>query len=133
MRKAQHKLNRMRKYQMLVNRNQDKGEKGIHFYKLEGSIGHQAIAEQEEKLDIMRSKLNNESSQGCRSWVDNSWGNKKNNIYTWIRGKKGNGPLIVTKGGSAQMKDIMKLAEETCGGLWAVEAEDLPTASSTCR
>eukprot|EP00972_Heterocapsa_arctica_P108493 15977046-Heterocapsa_arctica.AAC.1 len=24
------------------------------------------------------------------------------------------------------MKDIMKLAEETWGGLWAVEAEDLP-------
>eukprot|EP00972_Heterocapsa_arctica_P028186 4146343-Heterocapsa_arctica.AAC.1 len=28
------------------------------------------------------------------------------------------------------MKDIMKLAEETWGGLWAVEAEDLPKFSS---
>eukprot|EP00972_Heterocapsa_arctica_P062215 9171878-Heterocapsa_arctica.AAC.1 len=25
------------------------------------------------------------------------------------------------------MKDIMKLAEETWGGLWVVEVEDLPT------
>eukprot|EP00972_Heterocapsa_arctica_P046668 6887200-Heterocapsa_arctica.AAC.1 len=42
-------------------------------------------------------------------------------------GKKGNGPRIVNNGGSVQMKDIMKLAEERWGGLWAVEAEDLPT------
>eukprot|EP00972_Heterocapsa_arctica_P052404 7710897-Heterocapsa_arctica.AAC.1 len=28
------------------------------------------------------------------------------------------------------MKDMMKLAEETWGGLWAVEAEDLPKFSS---
>eukprot|EP00972_Heterocapsa_arctica_P095380 14067330-Heterocapsa_arctica.AAC.1 len=33
----------------------------------------------------------------------------------------------MSNGGSAQMKDIMKLAEETWGGLWAVEAEELPT------
>eukprot|EP00972_Heterocapsa_arctica_P079628 11734190-Heterocapsa_arctica.AAC.1 len=44
--------------------------------------------------------------------------------------ESGNGPLIVSNGGSAQMKDIMKLAEETWGGLWAVEAEDLPNFSN---
>eukprot|EP00972_Heterocapsa_arctica_P098428 14524594-Heterocapsa_arctica.AAC.1 len=61
MRKAQHKLNTMRKCQMLVNRNQDKDEEGVQlFYILEGSIGYQASAEQEEKLDIMRGKLKNE-------------------------------------------------------------------------
>eukprot|EP00972_Heterocapsa_arctica_P003961 588978-Heterocapsa_arctica.AAC.1 len=54
---------------------------------------------------------------------------KKKDIYKWIRGKKGHGPLIVSKGGSAQMKDIMKLAEETWGGLSAVDAEDLPSFS----
>eukprot|EP00972_Heterocapsa_arctica_P105251 15507985-Heterocapsa_arctica.AAC.1 len=39
---------------------------------------------------------------------------KREDIYKWIRG------------GSAQMKDILKLAEETWGGLWVVEADDLP-------
>eukprot|EP00972_Heterocapsa_arctica_P005150 765758-Heterocapsa_arctica.AAC.1 len=46
-------------------------------------------------------------------------------MYKWIRGKTGNGPLIVSNGGSARMKDIMKLAEETWRGLWAVDAEEL--------
>eukprot|EP00972_Heterocapsa_arctica_P005793 856322-Heterocapsa_arctica.AAC.1 len=67
----------------------------------------------------MRTTLNNERSQRWRSWVDNSWGHNNKYIYKWIRGKKRNGPLIVSHGGSAQMKDIMKLAEETWGGLWA--------------
>eukprot|EP00972_Heterocapsa_arctica_P021988 3233941-Heterocapsa_arctica.AAC.1 len=48
-------------------------------------------------------------------------------MYKRIRGKTGNGPLIVSNGGSAQMKDIFKIAEETWGGLWAVDAEELPT------
>ena len=56
---------------------------------------------------------------------------KKKDIYKWIRGKEGNGPLIMNKGGSAQMSDRMKLAEETWGGLWAVEVEDLPHFGST--
>eukprot|EP00972_Heterocapsa_arctica_P012727 1869185-Heterocapsa_arctica.AAC.2 len=73
----------------------------------------------------MRTTLKHERTQRWRNWVENSWGHKKKDIYTWIRGKKGNGPLIVNSSGSAQMKDIMKLAEETWGGLWAVEAEDL--------
>eukprot|EP00972_Heterocapsa_arctica_P067468 9957279-Heterocapsa_arctica.AAC.2 len=77
----------------------------------------------------MRAKLNNERSQRWRGWVDNSWGHKKNYIYKWIRGKKGTVPFIVSNGGSAQMKDKMKLAEETWGGLWAIDAEDLPTFS----
>eukprot|EP00972_Heterocapsa_arctica_P016117 2375097-Heterocapsa_arctica.AAC.1 len=41
-------------------------------------------------------------------------------------GRKGNGPLIVSNGGSVQMKDRMTLAEETWGGLWAFRAEELP-------
>eukprot|EP00972_Heterocapsa_arctica_P073243 10817361-Heterocapsa_arctica.AAC.1 len=40
-------------------------------------------------------------------------GDIKKDIYKWIRGTKGNRPLIVSNGGSAQMKDILKLAEET--------------------
>eukprot|EP00972_Heterocapsa_arctica_P076926 11346868-Heterocapsa_arctica.AAC.1 len=75
----------------------------------------------------MRTKLNNDRTQRWQSWVDNSWGHNNYNIYKWIRGKTRNGPLIVSNGGSAQMKDFLKLAEETWGGLLAVEAEDLPT------
>eukprot|EP00972_Heterocapsa_arctica_P073167 10807092-Heterocapsa_arctica.AAC.1 len=63
----------------------------------------------------MRTKLKNDRTQRWRSWVENSWGNTNKYIYKWIRGKSGNGPLIVSSGGSAQMKDIMKLAEETWG------------------
>eukprot|EP00972_Heterocapsa_arctica_P015078 2220167-Heterocapsa_arctica.AAC.1 len=74
----------------------------------------------------MRTKLKNDRTQRWISWVVNSWGHKKTYIYKWIRGKSRNGPLIVSNGGSAQMNNRMKLAEETWGGLWAVEAEDLP-------
>eukprot|EP00972_Heterocapsa_arctica_P094208 13893860-Heterocapsa_arctica.AAC.1 len=94
MRNTQLTMNRMRKYQMLVNRKQENQEEGqkLH-YKLEGKLALR--------------------TQRWRNWVENSWGHKKKYIYKWIRGKKGNGPLIVNNGGSAQMKDIMKLAEET--------------------
>eukprot|EP00972_Heterocapsa_arctica_P025800 3796018-Heterocapsa_arctica.AAC.1 len=81
----------------------------------------------EVKLDEMRATLKNDRSQRWRNWMDNSWGHKKKDIYTWMRGKKGNVPLIVSNGGSAQIKDIMQLAKETWGGLWAVDAEELPT------
>eukprot|EP00972_Heterocapsa_arctica_P078455 11571304-Heterocapsa_arctica.AAC.1 len=54
---------------------------------------------------------------------------RRKTFIKWIRGKNGNGPLLVSNGGSAQMKDIMKLAEETWGGLWAGEAEELPKFS----
>eukprot|EP00972_Heterocapsa_arctica_P111524 16418411-Heterocapsa_arctica.AAC.1 len=63
----------------------------------------------------MRTKLKNERTQRWRNWPENSWGHKNKYVYKWIRGKKGNGPLIVSKGGSVQMKDRMKLAEETWG------------------
>eukprot|EP00972_Heterocapsa_arctica_P048063 7088377-Heterocapsa_arctica.AAC.1 len=43
-----------------------------------------------------------------------------------IRGNKSAGPLIVIPGGSAQIADRLKEAEKAWGGLWAVEAEDLP-------
>eukprot|EP00972_Heterocapsa_arctica_P014992 2209721-Heterocapsa_arctica.AAC.1 len=41
-------------------------------------------------------------------------------------GKKGQGPLIVMPGGRVQVKDRLKVAEETWGGLRVVDAEDLP-------
>eukprot|EP00972_Heterocapsa_arctica_P075951 11200737-Heterocapsa_arctica.AAC.1 len=44
----------------------------------------------------------------------------------WIRGNRSAGPLIVIPGGSAQMADRLKEAETTWGGLWAVEAAELP-------
>eukprot|EP00972_Heterocapsa_arctica_P063405 9356472-Heterocapsa_arctica.AAC.1 len=70
-------------------------------------------------MDSHITKLSNERTQRWRSWVETSWGHKKTYIYKWIRGKEGNGPLIVSNGDSAQMRDGMKLAEETWGGLWA--------------
>eukprot|EP00972_Heterocapsa_arctica_P034909 5138205-Heterocapsa_arctica.AAC.1 len=70
-------------------------------------------------MDSQRTKLNNERTQRWRSWVEASWGHKKKDMYKWIRGKQGNGPLIVSNGDSEQMRDRMKLAEETWGGLWA--------------
>eukprot|EP00972_Heterocapsa_arctica_P071630 10581575-Heterocapsa_arctica.AAC.1 len=42
------------------------------------------------------------------------------------RGNKTAGPLIVIPGGSAQIADRLKEAEKARGGLWAVEADDLP-------
>eukprot|EP00972_Heterocapsa_arctica_P083133 12251236-Heterocapsa_arctica.AAC.1 len=66
----------------------------------------------------MRCKLKTERTQRWRNWVEHSLNRKKKAIYTWIRGNQGNGPLIVNQGGSVQMKDIFKLAEETWGGLW---------------
>eukprot|EP00972_Heterocapsa_arctica_P100831 14864330-Heterocapsa_arctica.AAC.1 len=89
----------MRKYQMLVNRKQDTGEEGVQLlYKLEGNVLLHNLEEMEEKLDTMRTTLNNERAQRWRSLVENSWGHKKKDIYKWIRGKKGNGPLIVSNG-----------------------------------
>eukprot|EP00972_Heterocapsa_arctica_P066388 9795995-Heterocapsa_arctica.AAC.1 len=68
----------------------------------------------------MRTKLKHERTQRWRNWVESSLGHKEKDIYKWIRGKKGNGPLIVTNGGSAHMKDIMKLAKKPgeVHGLW---------------
>eukprot|EP00972_Heterocapsa_arctica_P057357 8464385-Heterocapsa_arctica.AAC.1 len=112
---------------MLVNKKQEQQEEGktLH-YKLEGKVAFEHLKEIEAKLEEMRTKLKNDRTQRWRSWVENPWGHEKKSIYKWIRGKTGNGPLIVSNGGSAQMKDILKFAEETWGGLWAVEAEDLP-------
>eukprot|EP00972_Heterocapsa_arctica_P029775 4386806-Heterocapsa_arctica.AAC.1 len=47
-------------------------------------------------------------------------------MYRWTRGNKSAGPLIVIPGGSAQIADRLKEAEKTWGGLWAVEADELP-------
>eukprot|EP00972_Heterocapsa_arctica_P027911 4105134-Heterocapsa_arctica.AAC.1 len=52
--------------------------------------------------------------------------NKSERNTRWIRGKKGQGQLIVLPGGSAQMNDRMKVAQEAWGKLWVVDAEDLP-------
>eukprot|EP00972_Heterocapsa_arctica_P038654 5696139-Heterocapsa_arctica.AAC.1 len=60
MRKTQLALNRTRTNQMLVNRKQEAGEEGVQlFYKLQGRIGRQDIADMEEKPDSMRTTLNN--------------------------------------------------------------------------
>eukprot|EP00972_Heterocapsa_arctica_P005597 826379-Heterocapsa_arctica.AAC.1 len=116
MRETQLKLNIMRKYQMLVNKNQEHKEEcqTLH-YKLEGQIALEHLHEIETQLEDMITKLKNDRTQRWRSWVDNSWGHTHKYIHTCFRGKTGNGPFIVRKGGSAQMKDIMKLAEETWG------------------
>eukprot|EP00972_Heterocapsa_arctica_P002287 331250-Heterocapsa_arctica.AAC.1 len=67
MRKAQLKLNRMRKYQRLVNNKQEHQDEGqtLH-YKLEGSIALEHLHDIEIKLDEMRTKLNNDRTQRWR-------------------------------------------------------------------
>eukprot|EP00972_Heterocapsa_arctica_P085707 12629398-Heterocapsa_arctica.AAC.1 len=86
MRKTQLTLNRMSKYQMLVNKKQEKQEEGqtLH-YKLEGKVDRKDLQETENKLDEMRAKLKNDRSQRWRNWVENSWGHKKKDSYKWIR------------------------------------------------
>eukprot|EP00972_Heterocapsa_arctica_P067026 9891325-Heterocapsa_arctica.AAC.1 len=70
MRKAQLKLNRMRKYQMLVNEKQELQEEGqTLYYKLEGNIALEHLHEIVVKLDEMRTTLNNDRTQRWRSWV----------------------------------------------------------------
>eukprot|EP00972_Heterocapsa_arctica_P071538 10569466-Heterocapsa_arctica.AAC.1 len=79
MRKAQLKLNIMRKYQMLVNKRQEQQEEGktMH-YKLEGKVALEHLKDIEAKLEDMRTKLNNERTQRWISRVEHSWGHKKN-------------------------------------------------------
>eukprot|EP00972_Heterocapsa_arctica_P011824 1732863-Heterocapsa_arctica.AAC.1 len=85
---------------MLVNKKQEQQEEGQSLnYKLEGKVALKYLQEIEIKLDKMRTKLKNDTSQRWRGWVENSWGHKNNDIYKWISGKTGNGPLIVSNGG----------------------------------
>eukprot|EP00972_Heterocapsa_arctica_P004508 670316-Heterocapsa_arctica.AAC.1 len=74
----------------------------------------------------MRSEIKLERTKRWRAWLETSWDTKRNTIYRWIRGKKGQGPVIVLPGGSAQMRDKLKVAEEAWGGLWVADAEDSP-------
>ena len=127
MRDTQHKLNRLRKYQMLKQKHKEHEREGTTLYqKLEGEVAYEHLQAIEEKLDSMRNKLRNERNHRWKSWVQESWANNVKAIYKWVKGKKGSGPLIVTKGGSAQMKERLKTAHEAWGGLWAVEADELP-------
>eukprot|EP00972_Heterocapsa_arctica_P082897 12215238-Heterocapsa_arctica.AAC.1 len=69
MRKTQLKLNRMRKYQMLVNKKQEQEEEGhILHYKLEGNTTLEHLHEIEAKFEEMRNNLNNDRTQRWRSW-----------------------------------------------------------------
>eukprot|EP00972_Heterocapsa_arctica_P043565 6431958-Heterocapsa_arctica.AAC.1 len=73
MRTSQLKLNRMRKYHMLVNKKQEHQEEGqtLHF-KFEGNIALEHLHEIGIKLDEMRTKLKNDRIQRWRSWAENS-------------------------------------------------------------
>eukprot|EP00972_Heterocapsa_arctica_P008067 1178405-Heterocapsa_arctica.AAC.1 len=74
----------------------------------------------------MRNKIKTERTKRWRAWADKSWDTKKKDIYRWIKEKKGQGPLILLPEGSAQMSNRLKVAEKAWGGLWVVDAEDLP-------
>eukprot|EP00972_Heterocapsa_arctica_P109232 16083637-Heterocapsa_arctica.AAC.2 len=61
MRKTQITMNRMRKYQMLVNKRQQKSEEGTSLHnRLEGKVALSYFKEIEEQMDNMRTKLKNE-------------------------------------------------------------------------
>eukprot|EP00972_Heterocapsa_arctica_P023455 3455469-Heterocapsa_arctica.AAC.1 len=83
-----------------------------------GDCGLEAIREQEVVVENMRTEIKSERTNRWTEWVAKSWDTKKNNIYRWIRAKKGQGQLIVLPGGSAQMIDRMRVAQEAWGGLW---------------
>eukprot|EP00972_Heterocapsa_arctica_P079953 11782102-Heterocapsa_arctica.AAC.1 len=61
----------MRKYQMLMNKNQqyDKEGQELH-YKLEGKVALSYLKEIEEQMDSQRTTLNNERTQRWREWVE---------------------------------------------------------------
>eukprot|EP00972_Heterocapsa_arctica_P050442 7415987-Heterocapsa_arctica.AAC.1 len=84
---------------MLVNEKQEHYEEGkTLLYTLEGKVALKHLKDIEDNIDDMRTKLNNQRTHRWRNWVESSWGHKKKDIYKWIRGKKGNGPLIVSNG-----------------------------------
>eukprot|EP00972_Heterocapsa_arctica_P113957 16439955-Heterocapsa_arctica.AAC.1 len=127
MRKQQLTLNRMRKYQILVNKGKANITEGTTLYSKLENTGLEAIKELEVKVDSIICHIKAERTQRWRSWVEHSW-DHQNNIHLQLDQRKERKlSLIVAKGGSAQMKDILKLAEETWGGLWVVETDDLPT------
>eukprot|EP00972_Heterocapsa_arctica_P061580 9082809-Heterocapsa_arctica.AAC.1 len=72
----------------------------------------------------LQAKMGNCGAEAIRE-QEMSWDTKKKDIYRWIRGKTGQAQLLVHPGGSAQMSDRLKVAEEAWGGLWVVDAEDL--------
>eukprot|EP00972_Heterocapsa_arctica_P005984 881108-Heterocapsa_arctica.AAC.1 len=51
---------------------------------------------------------------------------KRTSTYVLKVRKQGSGPRIVIPGGSAQISDRLKEAAKAWGGLWAVDAEELP-------
>eukprot|EP00972_Heterocapsa_arctica_P043962 6492229-Heterocapsa_arctica.AAC.1 len=76
----------------------------------------------------MRSSIKLERAKRWKAWVEQSWNTKQTNIYKWIRGKKGQGFLIVIPGVSAQVRDRRRVAEEAWGGPWVVDVGDLPNS-----
>eukprot|EP00972_Heterocapsa_arctica_P000136 21146-Heterocapsa_arctica.AAC.1 len=77
------------------------------------------ITKQEVWVEKMRADVKTKRSQRWRLWVENSWAHKQKDIYIWIRGNRSAGPLIVIPGGSSQIADRLKEAEQTWGGLCA--------------
>eukprot|EP00972_Heterocapsa_arctica_P112006 16429355-Heterocapsa_arctica.AAC.2 len=78
MKKTQLKLNRMRKYQTLVNKKREQKEEGqIFYYKLEGNIALEHLHNIEAKLEEMRTKLKNDRTQRWRSCVGKLMGTQK--------------------------------------------------------
>eukprot|EP00972_Heterocapsa_arctica_P051934 7638873-Heterocapsa_arctica.AAC.1 len=75
---------------------------------------------------MLKNNIQTERTHRWKKWVENSWAHKKKDIYTFVKGTKSSGPLIVIPGGSAQIADRLKEAEKAWGGLWAVDADELP-------
>ncbi len=70
MRDIQHKLNRLRKYQMLKQKHKEHEREGTTLYhKLEGEVAYEHLQAIEEKLDSMRNKLKHERNHRWKNWV----------------------------------------------------------------
>eukprot|EP00972_Heterocapsa_arctica_P114907 16445034-Heterocapsa_arctica.AAC.1 len=98
MRENQVMLNRMREHRFLVAKGTGHTAEAYALQSRVGDCGMDVIREQEAVVEKMRADIKSE-----RNTKD---------IYRWIRGKKGQGQFIVLLGGSAQMSDRMRVAQE---------------------
>ncbi len=107
----------MQKYHILINKGKEFSAEGMRLKGLVKSHSVYDITQQEELIHSLRANIRNERSKRWRHWVENAWDHKKNDIYRWIRGKKIYRPLIIIPGGSVQISDRLKEAEQAWGGL----------------
>eukprot|EP00972_Heterocapsa_arctica_P043642 6444818-Heterocapsa_arctica.AAC.1 len=126
LRTQQKKLSILKKYNILLRKDKELSVEGLWLKRVIHDFFIEDITKHEDLINTMKADIKHERSNRWRHWVEHAWEHKNHNIYRWIRGKQGNGPLIVIPGGSAHISDRLTEDEKAWGGLWAVDAEELP-------